>query len=95
MIAIYIQNVLLSLMDFSESLNIEGFPAVVLIRLDLDESCQEVPQLLLNFTGVDVCAVKDLSGARWLIHVVHPLHPCGRPRCNRLYRSALYLLQVN
>ena len=57
MIAIYIQNVLLSLMDFSESLNIKGFTAVVLIRLDLDECCQEVPQLLLNLTRVDVCAI--------------------------------------
>ncbi len=57
MIAIYIQNVLLGLMDLSESLNIEGFTAVVIIRLDLDESSQEVPQLLLNLTRVDVCAV--------------------------------------
>jgi hypothetical protein len=57
MIAIYIQNVLLGLMDLSESLNIEGFTAVVIIRLDLDESSQEVPQLLLNLTRVDVSAV--------------------------------------
>jgi hypothetical protein len=57
MIAIYIQNVLLGLMDLSESLNIERFTAVVIIRLDLDESSQEVPQLLLNLTRVDVSAV--------------------------------------
>lgn len=57
MIAINIQNVLLSLMDFSESLNIEGFAAVVIIGLDLDECCQEVPQLLLNLARVDVCAI--------------------------------------
>jgi hypothetical protein len=57
MIAIYIQNVLLGLMDLSESLNIERFTAVVIIRLDLDESCQEVPQLLLNLTRVDIGAV--------------------------------------
>ena len=57
MIAINIQNVLLSLMDFSESLNIEGFAAVVIIRLDLDECCQEVPQLLLNLTRVNVSAI--------------------------------------
>ena len=57
MIAIYIQNVLLGLMDLSESLNIERFTAVVIIRLDLDESSQEVPQLLLNLTRVDIGAV--------------------------------------
>ena len=57
MIAINIQNVLLSLMDFSESLNIERFAAVVIIRLDLDECCQEVPQLLLNLARVDVSAI--------------------------------------
>ena len=57
MIAVNIQNVLLGLMDFSKSLNIERFAAVVIIGLDLDESCQEVPQLLLNLTRVDICAI--------------------------------------
>ena len=84
MITVNVQDVLLSLVNLSESLDVEGFTAVVIIRLNLDEGCKEVPQLLLYLTRVDVRAIQHLCRARWLIHVVHTLHPCGGAWCGRL-----------
>lgn len=75
MVAVHVQDVLLSLMYLSEPLNVEGLPAVVLIRLDAHKGREEVAQFLLHLARVDVRSVEHLSVARRLIQVVHPLHP--------------------
>ena len=49
-IAIYIQDILLGLVDFSQAFDVQGLTAVILLRLYLHEGGKEVPQLLLHLT---------------------------------------------
>jgi hypothetical protein len=62
MIAIDVENILLSLFNLLQLFNIVwGLGVVIVILVDNDECVDEISQFSLNFSGVDVSTPEQLS----------------------------------
>ena len=80
MVTVDVQNVLFSLLDLLQLLDVEwGLGVVLVLIVQHNESIDKVPQLGLNFSCVDGGSPNELSrGARCLL-VLHAIEDsCGR-----------------